>query len=222
MRYFPVFLDLKGKPCVIVGGGGVGERKARNLLKAGARVKVIAPGLTPSLMRLRQKKKIAHLARPYRKGDLRGAFLTIAATDDRTTNEQVFRHAVEGRILINVVDDPAHSSFIVPSIVEKRDLLVAISTSGRSPALAKMLRQKLEKEIGPEYGLLLKLLAAARKKVLRLGLEQRENQRIFRRLMKRDLPDLIREKKFRELDDRLKSTLGEGFSLSELGLKWQI
>lgn len=222
MKYFPVFLDLKGKPCVVVGGGGVGERKARNLLKAGAVVKIIGPELTPSLMRLREKKKIAHFSRPYRKGDLQGAFLAIAATDDRTTNERVFRHALEGRVLVNVVDDPAHSSFIVPSIVEKRDLLVAISTSGRSPALAKMLRRKLEKEIGPEYDLLLRLLAAVRKKVLRMGLGRGQNQRIFRRLMEENLHTLIREKKFQRLDGRLKSTLGEGFSLDELGLNWQI
>jgi len=222
VKYFPVFLDLKGKPCVVVGGGGVGERKTRNLLKADARVKVIGPELTPSLIRLGEKKKIAHLSRSYRKGDLRGAFLAIAATDDRATNERVFRHAVEGRILVNVVDDPAHSSFIVPSIVEKRDLLVAISTSGRSPALARMLRRKLEREIGPEYDLLLKLLAAVRKKVLSLGLGQRQNQKVFRRLLEEDLHTLIGEKKFRELDGRLKSTLGEGFSLDELGLNWRI
>ncbi len=148
--------------------------------------------------------------------------MAIAATDDRTTNERVFRHALEGRVLVNVVDDPAHSSFIVPSIVEKRDLLVAISTSGRSPALARMLRRKLEREIGPEYDLLLKLLAAVRKKVLRMGLGRGQNQRIFRRLMEENLESLIREKKFRELNGRLKATLGEGFSLDELGLNWQI
>lgn len=222
MKYFPVFLDLKGKLCVVVGGGGVGERKARNLLKAGALVKVIGPKLTPFLTRLRQKKKIVHLPRSYRKGDLRGAFLTIAATDSRTTNERVFRHALEGRILVNIVDDPAHSSFIVPSIVDKRDLLVAISTSGRSPALARMLRRRLEKEIGPEYNLLLKLLAAIRKKIFSLGLGQGQNRRIFRQLMEEDLHVLIREKKFRELDGRLKATLGEGFSLDGLDLNWKI
>ncbi len=146
--------------------------------------------------------------------------MAIAATDDRTMNERVFRHARERRVLVNVVDDPAHSSFIVPSIVEKKDLIVAISTSGRSPAMARVLRQKLEKEIGPEYNLLLKFLGTLRKKILRLGWEQRENQKIFRALVKEDLLSLIKEKKFPELNRRLKTILGPGFSLKELGLRW--
>ena len=220
MRYFPVFLNLKGKLCVVVGGGRVGERKVRSLLKAGALVKVIGPELTPSLFRLRKKRKITHLSRSYQREDLGGAFLVIAATDDRTTNERVFRQARERKVLVNVVDDPVHSSFIVPSIVEKKDLIVAISTSGRSPAMARVLRQKLEKEIGPEYNLLLKFLEILRKKILRLGWGQKENQKIFRALVKEDLLSLIKEKKFPELNRRLKTILGPGFSLKELGLRW--
>jgi precorrin-2 dehydrogenase / sirohydrochlorin ferrochelatase len=220
MRYFPVFLDLKEKRCIVVGGGAVAERKVRNLLKAGAWVKVISPELTVSLSRLRDEKKIFHLSRSYRRKDLKGAVLAIAATNDRTINERVFREATADRIPVNVVDDPAHSSFIVPSIVRKKDLLVAISTSGRSPALARLLRQKLEKEIGPEYPQFLNLLGRVRKKVLSLGLGQRENQRIFRRLVKDDLLPLIRGKKGGELDRRLRMALGPGFSRKEMGFKW--
>lgn len=220
MRYFPVFLDLKGKRCVVVGGGRVGERKVRCLLKAGALVKVIGPELTPTLFRLKKKTKLTHISRSYRRGDLGGAFLVIAATDDRMTNERVFRQALEKRVPVNVVDDPAHSSFIVPSIVEKKDLVVAISTSGRSPAMARLVRQKLEKEIGPEYNLLLKFLGTLRKKILRLGRESKENQKIFRALSKEDLLSLIKEKRFPELNRRLKTLLGAGFSLKELGLRW--
>ncbi len=205
---------------MVVGGGRVGERKVRSLLKAGALVKVIGPQLTPSLFHLRKSGRITHLFRSYRSGDLGGAFLVIAATDDRTTNERVFRQALENRILVNVVDDPAHSTFIVPSIVEKKDLVVAISTSGRSPALAKVLRQKLEKEIGPEYAVLLKFLATLRKKILSLRLGQKENQRIFREMVKEDLVSLIEEKRFLEINHRLKAILGPGFSLKELGLRW--
>jgi len=220
MRYFPVFLDLKEKLCIVVGGGSVAERKVKNLLQAGARVKVISPELTPPLSRLRDEKKIAHLSRSYRKMDLKGALLAIAATDDRRINERVFREATADRIPVNVVDDPAHSSFIVPSIVQKKDLLVAVSTSGRSPALARLLRQKLEKEIGPEYPRFLKLLGKVRQKVIGLGFGQRQNQKIFRRLVREDLLPLIKEKKGRELDRRLSKVLGPGFSLKELGFKW--
>ena len=220
MRYFPVFLDLKEKRCLVVGGGPVAERKVKNLLKAGARVKVISPELTGPLSRLKEERKISHLSRSYRKGDLRGALLVIAATDDRAVNERIFREATANRIPVNVVDDPAHSSFIVPSIVQKKDLLVAVSTSGRSPALARLLRQKLEKEIGPEYLRLLKLMANVRKKVIALGLGQRQNQKIFRRLVGEDLLPLVKGKKWRELDRRLRRVLGPGFSVKELGIKW--
>ena len=106
MRYFPVFLDLQGKTCVVVGGGRVGERKVRGLLKAGARVKVISPELTAPLLLLRDKGKIAHVSRTYRRGDLQAAFLAVAATGDRITNEEVFREALGERVLVNVVDDP--------------------------------------------------------------------------------------------------------------------
>ncbi len=220
MRYYPVFLDLKERLCVVVGGGRVAERKIKTLLRTGARVKVISPRLTGSLARLKKGKKISHLSRTYRRGDLQGSFLVIGATDDRSVNERIFREAAVGRIPVNVVDDPAHSSFIVPSVMQKKDLLVAISTSGKSPALARLLRQKLGKEIGPEYERLLKLLGKVRKKLLPLGLGQPGNQKIFRKLAKEDLAPLIRDKKILELNRRLASVLGPGYSLEELGLKW--
>jgi precorrin-2 dehydrogenase / sirohydrochlorin ferrochelatase len=220
MRYYPVFLDLKERLCVVIGGGRVAERKVKSLLRAGARVKVISPQLTASLARLKERKRISHLSRTYRRSDLRGAFLAIGATDDRSINERIFQEAAAGRIPVNVVDDPAHSSFIVPSIVEKKDLLVAISTSGKSPALARVLRQKLEKEVGPEYEGFLKLLGRVREKLLPLGLGQPRNQKIFRKLVGEDLLPLIRGKKFRELNRRLIRVLGPGYSLKDLGLKW--
>jgi precorrin-2 dehydrogenase/sirohydrochlorin ferrochelatase len=220
MRYFPVFLDLQDKSCVVVGGGRVAERKVKTLLTAGARVKVISPQLTRPLARLESEDRIVHYPRLFRRKDLRNAFLTIAATDDRAVNQRVFQEATKHRIPVNVVDDPAHSSFIVPSLVKKKDLVVAISTSGRSPALARLLRQKLEKEIGHEYARFLRLLGAVRRKMIPLGLGQQRNQKIFRKLVKEDLLSLIKGKKFRELNHRLAKILGTGFSLKELGLRW--
>jgi len=221
MKYYPVLLDLKNRLCVVIGGGRVAERKVKTLLKADGRIKVISPQLTAPLARLKEQKRISHLSRTYQKGDLRGAFLAVGATGDRTINERISREAAEGQIPVNVVDDPAHSSFIVPSIVKKKDLLVAISTSGKSPALARVLRQKLEKEIGPEYEGFLKLLGRVREKLLPLGLGQPRNQKIFRKLVGEDLLPLIRGKKFRELNRRLAKVLGPGYSLKELGLKWE-
>ena len=117
------------------------------------------------------------------------------------------------------MDDPAHSSFIVPSLVEQGDLLVAISTSCQSPALAKLLRQRLQEEIGPEYSFLLKLLGAVRKRVLSFGFNQRRNQSIFRKLVRDDLLSLIRKKDWRGLETRIQRLLGPGFSLKDLGGK---
>jgi precorrin-2 dehydrogenase/sirohydrochlorin ferrochelatase len=218
MKYFPAFLDLKGKLCVVVGGGPVAERKVLSLLKAGASVKVVSPKLTQSLSRLREDGRIDHRPRPFRSGDLRQAFLTIAATDDRATNELVFRRAANQKIPVNVVDDPEHSSFIVPSLVARGDLLLAISTSGQSPALASALRRKLQKDIGPEYASWVKLLGALRVKILSLGFGQKRNQKIFRKLVQEDFLSLIRKKDYRGLEARLRNMIGPGFSLKELGL----
>jgi precorrin-2 dehydrogenase/sirohydrochlorin ferrochelatase len=219
MKYYPVLLDLDDKLCVVVGGGRVAERKVRSLLQVGALVKVISPQLTQSLSRLKERGKIIHSQRSYRSGDLHRAFLAIAATDDRRANERVFSQALRQKIPVNVVDDPAHSSFIVPSLVQKGDLLIAISTSGQSPALARALRQKLQKEIGAEYIYLLKLLGAVRKKILSLGVGQKRNQVIFRKLAGKDLLLLIRKNDYTGLENRMKTLLGSGFSLKELGLR---
>jgi len=219
MRYFPAFLDLQGKPCVVVGGGRVAERKVLSLLKAGASVKVVSPKLTRSLSRLKRGGKIIHRLHLFQSRDLRRAFLSIAATDDRATNERVFLEASKQRIPINVVDDPAHSSFIVPSVVERGDLLLAISTSGQSPALARLLRQRLQKEFGPEYAFLLKLLGTLRGKILSWGFGQKHNQKIFRQLVREDFLSLIRKKDHRAVEARLKSILGPDFSLKGLGLR---
>lgn len=219
MKYYPILLDLDGKLCVVVGGGRVAERKVRTLLQTGAVVRVISPQLTFALERLKEKGEIIHFQRSFRSGDLHGAFLAIAATNERRANDRVFDLAVNQRIPVNVVDDPAHSTFIVPSLVQRGDLLIAISTSGQSPALARALRQKLQKEIGPEYIFLLKLLGAVRKKILSLGMGQKRNQAIFRKLVGRSLLPLIRKSDYAGLESRLETLLGPGFSLKKLGLR---
>jgi precorrin-2 dehydrogenase/sirohydrochlorin ferrochelatase len=121
---------------------------------------------------------------------------------------------------VNVVDDPARSSFIVPSVLQKKDLILAISTSGRSPALAGVLRRRLEKEIGPEYAVLLNLFGKIRKELLSRGLGQKTNAKMFRELAKEDLLPLVRKRRAAEMNRRLKAALGPGFSLRELGFWW--
>ncbi len=163
MSGYPIVLvGLAGQRCVVVGGGAVAARKAAGLAEAGARPVVISPELGPEMESLVDLGQVDLLRRPYQVGDLAGAALAIAATDDRAVNGAVAR---EGRLrgaLVNVVDDPELCTFTTPAVVRRGDLLVAISTGGGSPALARHLRETLEAAIDPAYGDLLDLLAALR------------------------------------------------------------
>src|SRR5205809_3374785 len=159
---YPVSLDLEGRRCVVVGGGTVAEHKVQGLLDAGAAVTVVAGEFTPALRELAARGELELLPRPYARGDLAGAFLTIAAADDGAVNAEVFGEASERRVLCNAVDDVEHCHFAVPSIVRRGELLLAISTGGRAPALAKRLRQRLADELGWEWEALVDVLGEVR------------------------------------------------------------
>jgi len=134
---FPLFVELEGRPCVVLGGGAVAERKVEGLLAAGAVVTVVSPALSPALATLASAGRIAHVARSYTHGDLRGAALAFAATDDGGVNAAV---ALEGRargVWVNAADDPAHCDAILPAVVRRGAVTVAVSTGGASPALAR-------------------------------------------------------------------------------------
>ncbi|MBI5847047.1 MAG: bifunctional precorrin-2 dehydrogenase/sirohydrochlorin ferrochelatase [Nitrospirae bacterium] len=163
VNYYPAFLNLNGKKAVVVGGGAIAERKTLSLLKAGAAVTVVSPVLTPRLNNEKTKKSITHITRCYRKGDLRGSILVVAATDDPSVNRQV---AADAPALVNVVDVPTECSFVVPSVIKRGPLTIAISTGGVSPAFSKTMRQELEKIYGPEIGRYLNFVADIRKKAL--------------------------------------------------------
>ena len=137
-------------------------RKVEGLLTADAKVKVISPAIIPELQKIVASENISFIQRPYREGDLDGAFLAIAATDDPSVNYSVWDEATRRGCLINVVDDPEHSTFILPAILQRGEMSVAISTGGGSPALARRLRERLENIIGKEYGILTELLAELR------------------------------------------------------------
>jgi len=144
----------------------VAARKVEGLLTADARVKVISPNCVPSIQSLAEAGAITFLQRPYQYGDLEGAFLAIAATDDSHVNQAVWSEASERGCLVNVVDDPQHSSFILPAVIQRGEMSIAISTGGGSPALARRLRERIETLIGPEYGLLTELLGALRPEII--------------------------------------------------------
>ena len=159
---YPVALELSGRRCVVTGGGRDAESKARALLEAEADVIVIAPRVSDGLSDLVRRGEVTHIARRYRPGDLAGAFLVIAADSDRTTRAAVFAEAETERVLCNAVDDVEHCHFAVPSIVRRGELLLAISTGGRAPALAKRLRRRLGDQFGWQWEALVDILGEVR------------------------------------------------------------
>ena len=165
MSNYPVVLTGLESGVVVVGGGEVAARKVEGLLAAGARVTVVSPRLAPALEQLAAQDRVTVLQRAYQPGDLEGARLAIAATDDPVVNQAVWQEAQERGCLVNVVDDPAHCTFHTPAVVRRGPVTVAVGTGGASPALAKHLRREIEAVVGPEYGQLAALLAELRPRV---------------------------------------------------------
>ena len=166
MAYYPVFLDLRGRPALVVGAGGVGTRKAEGLLAAGAIVTIISPQASKQVTQWTIEQKVCYLPRTYCEGDLKGYFLAFAATGVAEVDVLMAREASRQGVLLNVVDRPTLCSFISPAVLQRGDLAIAISTGGKCPGFAKRLRQKLERSITPEYAIVLATIAAARQDVL--------------------------------------------------------
>ena len=166
-HYYPVFLNLSALPCVVIGGGQVAERKIEGLLEAEAQVTVIGPTLTPTLRELARAGRLRALRRTYQVGDLQGFFVAIAATNNRAVQEAIATEAGERGVLLNVVDEPNLCTFIAPAVVRRGDIVFAISTSGRSPALARWLREELESHFPPQLAGLVELVASLREELRR-------------------------------------------------------
>lgn len=216
MRYYPVNLDIQNRKCLVVGGGGVGARKVKTLFKCGARVTVVSIDVQPSLQRLAETGDIVLNRRPYQSSDLDGMFLVIGATSDEQLNRRISRDAEGRNMLCNIADVPDACNFILPAIVERGDLLIAVSTSGCSPAFAKKLRQDLEKEFGEEYAFFLKIMSAARKKLLKTEHAPEAHKPLFEQLIAGGLLDMVREKKTEDVNALLQNVLGEGFDVETL------
>jgi precorrin-2 dehydrogenase/sirohydrochlorin ferrochelatase len=160
--YYPIFLNLRGKKCVVIGGGHVALRKVKMLLEGGANVFVISRTSHPEITKLSKRKTIHLIQRDYKAGDLKNAVITLACTDVKEVNRKVAVEAKKADVLVNVADDPERSDFITPSFFKRGNLMVAVSTAGVSPALARKIRTKLEKTFGEEYASLLSLIGEVR------------------------------------------------------------
>lgn len=218
MKYYPVLLDVNRRPCLVIGGGTIAEQKVASLCKAGATVTVLSPELTPTLAEQVTKGEIRHDGRPYRAGDLKGYFLVFAATDDEAVHAQIAAEGESLGILVNVVDRPALCRFIVPAIVERGDLILSISTSGASPAVAKQLRQCLEEQFGVEYATVLRIFRELRQIASARNLSFPERQEIFGQLAREPLPTHVRNRDEPEIDRLLTEALGSEATLARLGI----
>lgn len=216
MRYYPVFLDLKYVPCLVGGGGQVGERKIKTLLSCSADVFLVSRDLTPYLEEEIGKGRIELLAQDYHTGHLSGKFLVIVATDDPILNAKIGREAQEKGMLCNVVDKPQKCNFILPSLVSRGDLTIAVSTAGKSPALAKRIRQNLEKEFGEIYGLYLELLGQLREEILSRQMPQQQNQKIFQALVEAPVLSWLEKGNFEALYAFLDQLLDPPYPRSKL------
>ncbi len=183
------------------------ERKVLALLETGAKVTVISPTLSAGLQQLVARGQVQPVQREYQRGDLAGAFLVIGATDDARTNEQVWQEAVDRGQLVNVVDDLRRCNFISPSVVRRGDVCLAISTGGKSPALAKRIRERLEEEFGPEYAEFVDLLGDLREQVKAQYPDSKERRALWYRLVDSDILELIRQGQDGLVRQRVKEAL---------------
>jgi len=216
MKYYPINVDITKKRCVVLGGGSVAERKVESLLNSDGAVTVISPDLTPQLKALYSQGKIQHTCRNYHKGDLKDAFLVFGATNDPKANEEIGREARKRGVLINIVDTPEMSSFIVPSVMNRGDLAITISTNGNSPALAKRIREKLENAYGEEYNIFLVIMGAVRERLLKSSDDSERNKHMLYRIVDSNMIQLIKERNKKGINNIIKEALGEGYSLEEL------
>ncbi len=191
--YYPILLNLDSQKCLIVGGGQVASRKAASVLEVGAVVKLVSPKITGPLKDLAKEGKIEWVRDVFSPPHMDGACLVIASTDDETVNREIYEEARKRGIPVNVVDQPELCTFIVPSVIRRGDLVIAVSTSGKSPAVSKRVRKILEKEFGPAWGTYLEMMGAARRHTLKNIDDQKRREEIFTRLAGSDLLELIQQ-----------------------------
>ncbi|MDX9709594.1 MAG: NAD(P)-dependent oxidoreductase [Trichloromonas sp.] len=214
--FYPLHLDLTGRLCVVVGGGAVGRRKLAGLSRAGARVRVIDadPASVPPT-----DDTLEFLPRPYRDGDLEGAFLAFAATADPAVNAAVAAEARRRGIPVNRADDGSDSDFILPANLRREDLLFTVAGGGRSPALAVLLRDRLAEHFGPEWATVLDIAAALRRKRLTPLKKTKYNQEILRQLLAAGLAERVAAGDAAGVDGLLAALPEGGCTLDDLGIQ---
>jgi precorrin-2 dehydrogenase / sirohydrochlorin ferrochelatase len=205
MGFYPLLLELEGRRCVVVGGGPVGERKVDGLLAVGAAVTVVSPALTPALSALAAAGRITVVPREYRDGDLEGAALVFTALDDPRTTAVVAEEARRRGVWLNAADDPRYCSFILPAVVRRGPLTIAVASGGATPALTRALREHLDEALGPEWGALAELAAEARRELRARG--GGADGETWRRALAADVRALVAEHRLDEARRELRARL---------------
>lgn len=216
MKYYPINLDIRDKTCLVVGGGGVGTRKAKGLIGCGAIVILISPEASKTLIEFADAGKIGWKQRAYQSSDLDGVFLVIGATDNDALNRQIHSDAQQRGILCNVADNPELCNFILPSTVRRGDLIISVSTSGKSPAFAKFIRKELEKQFDSQYGNFVQLMGAIRKQLLAESHAPQAHKALFGRLIEEGLLQLMKTGQTEDIDRLLLDILGKGYTFESL------
>lgn len=218
MRYHPVYLDLRGRRCVVVGGGDVAQGKVESLLDADARVTVVTPAPNAAVAALAETHEILHHPRRYQRGDLAEAVLAYVAVDDESERAAVAADAAAAGVLVNVVDEPRLCSFIAPAVLRREPVTIAVSTGGASPALARRLREELEAQVGPEYGTAATILARLRPLIRAAEPDPGARARTYARLVDGPLLAALRAGDAAEVDAILRASVGEAATLGALGV----
>lgn len=213
MKYYPVFLHVKDRNCLVAGGGRVGTRKAATLVRSGAQVTVVSKKMCEKLEKL---PGIVLKKRAFHPRDLDDMLLVFAATNDAEQNRQILEQAKAAGVLCNSADAPEEGDFILPGVTNRGDLICAVSTCGASPALARKIRQDLDRTYGPEYATFLVLMKAIRKKLLASGHDPDGHKLVFRQVMEKNVPALIADQDITAIDTILFDLLGSGFSFQDL------
>lgn len=207
-NFYPIFVDVSNRKCVVVGGGQVAERRVKSLLDCGALVKVVSPKLSKNLELLAEKKLIETVKQDFRPGDLEGTLLAIAASNQAEVNKKVVDEARRTGVLVDSSTEPAEGNFILPSVVRSGDLAIAISTSGGSPSLARMIREELEQSLGPEHATLIKLISEVRTEFRRRGI--RIPFEVWRNCIDSELLGLIKKGEVTAAREKLAQNLESG------------
>ncbi|MFZ5644013.1 MAG: precorrin-2 dehydrogenase/sirohydrochlorin ferrochelatase family protein [Bacillota bacterium] len=202
-KCYPVSLNIEKKRCLVVGGGNVAERKVKTLLEYGAAVTLAAPDITAGLQDLVQSGNVTYIKEQYKREHLEGIFLVIGATDDEGVNAKISADCMEKGLLVNIVDDPPNGNFYVPAVVRRGPLQIAVSTDGKSPMLARRIREQLQRDYPEAYGEVIEFIGGLRERVINEIKDSGQKERILSSMVDSVTMDLLRQGKFDLAKERI-------------------